>query len=56
MRDLVRSTSAWTWSRRLRVRAALAALLLAQAYGVVALHPFQLSYYNALVGGVRVWF
>ena len=44
--------SAWTWSRRLRVRAALAALLLAQAYGVVALHPFQLSYYNALVGGL----
>jgi 4-amino-4-deoxy-L-arabinose transferase-like glycosyltransferase len=33
-------------------RAVLAGALLAQAYGVVALHPFGLSYYNLLVGGL----
>jgi 4-amino-4-deoxy-L-arabinose transferase-like glycosyltransferase len=33
-------------------RAALATLLVSQAYGLVALHPFGLSYYNALVGGL----
>jgi 4-amino-4-deoxy-L-arabinose transferase-like glycosyltransferase len=33
-------------------RAGLVATLLAQAYGVVALHPFGLSYYNLLVGGL----
>jgi 4-amino-4-deoxy-L-arabinose transferase-like glycosyltransferase len=38
-------------SRRGR-RAGLVALVLAQGYGVVALHPFGLSYYNALVGGL----
>ena len=43
----------WAWSLgRARTRAALVVLLLAQGYGVVALHPFQLSYYNALVGGL----
>jgi hypothetical protein len=31
----------------------LAVLLLAQTYGVVALHPCQLSYYNLAVGGLR---
>jgi 4-amino-4-deoxy-L-arabinose transferase-like glycosyltransferase len=35
------------WSRR-----ALVGLLLAQGYGVVALHPFGLSYFNAAVGGL----
>ena len=35
-----------------RGRIALAAFLLVQAVGVVALHPFGLSYYNALVGGL----
>lgn len=43
------------WDRtggRSWARAALAAGLLAQSYGVVRLHPFELSYYNALVGGL----
>jgi hypothetical protein len=42
------------WSRlggRAR-RAALVGLLLVQGYGVYALHPFGLSYYNALVAGL----
>ncbi len=30
----------------------LSVFLIAQGYGVVALHPFGLSYYNALVGGL----
>jgi len=34
------------------VRGALLAAAAGQAYGVVALHPFGLSYYNALVGGL----
>ncbi len=38
-------TNSWT-------RAALAVVLLAQSYGVIALHPFGLSYYNELVGGL----
>jgi 4-amino-4-deoxy-L-arabinose transferase-like glycosyltransferase len=33
-------------------RAVLVGALLAQAYGVVTLHPFGLSYYNLLVGGL----
>jgi hypothetical protein len=33
-------------------RAALACFLLVQGYGLLALHPFQLSYYNAFVGGL----
>jgi hypothetical protein len=43
------------WSRavgRRGLRAALVGVLLAQGYGVLALHPFGLSYYNALVGGL----
>ncbi len=43
------------WSRavgRRGLRVALVGVLLAQGYGVVALHPFGLSYYNALVGGL----
>jgi 4-amino-4-deoxy-L-arabinose transferase-like glycosyltransferase len=35
-----------------RGRTALVALLIGQGYGVVALHPFGLSYYNLLVGGL----
>ncbi len=46
---------AWVWSLtggfRIR-RLAVMAFLATQAYGVVALHPFGLSYYNALVGGL----
>lgn len=41
----------WVWAGR-RGRAALVVLLMAQGYGVVAFHPFGLSYYNALVGGL----
>jgi 4-amino-4-deoxy-L-arabinose transferase-like glycosyltransferase len=33
-------------------RGALGALLIGQAYGLVAIHPFGLSYYNRLVGGL----
>ena len=33
-------------------RIALATFLVAQGYGVVTIHPFGLSYYNALVGGL----
>ena len=41
------------WERAGRQgRLALAALLIGQGYGVVMLHPFGLSYYNALVGGL----
>jgi hypothetical protein len=45
----------WLWNDRMTRplgRAALAGLLVAQSYGVIALHPFGLSYYNALVGGL----
>ena len=31
----------------------LATLLASQAYGVIYYHPFQLSYYSALIGGLR---
>jgi hypothetical protein len=34
-------------------RIALGLLVAAQGYGLWAYHPFQLSYYNALVGGLR---
>jgi 4-amino-4-deoxy-L-arabinose transferase-like glycosyltransferase len=41
------------WSRARRMgRLALAALFLGQGYGVVTIHPFGLSYYNTLVGGL----
>jgi 4-amino-4-deoxy-L-arabinose transferase-like glycosyltransferase len=39
--------------RRKRVCIPLAGFLLLQGYGLVVLHPFQLSYYNAVVGGLR---
>ena len=45
----------WLWEKRLTTaagRAALAVLLLAQTQGVVSLHPFGLSYYNGLIGGL----
>ena len=51
--------AAWAWAggglqvRGMRWRRmGLVAVVLAQAYGVVALHPFGLSYYNVLVGGL----
>lgn len=34
------------------VRTALVLVVVAQGWGLVRLHPFQLSYYNALVGGL----
>jgi hypothetical protein len=45
----------WLWdsvvtSRRGRI--VLGGILLAQGIGVVSMHPFGLSYYNALVGGL----
>ena len=45
----------WLWEKRLtshRGRAALLVFLVAQSHGVFALHPFGLSYYNGLVGGL----
>jgi 4-amino-4-deoxy-L-arabinose transferase-like glycosyltransferase len=39
-------------ARRAWQRALLASILVGQSYGVIALHPFQLSYYNGLVGGL----
>ena len=41
------------WDRAGRKgRVALATLIVGQGYGVVMLHPFGLSYYNLLVGGL----
>lgn len=34
-------------------RTLLGLALLGQGYGLIALHPFQLSYYNVLVGGLK---
>jgi 4-amino-4-deoxy-L-arabinose transferase-like glycosyltransferase len=45
----------WLWYRLMgtpRRQFLLGALLCAQGYGTVALHPFGLSFYNALVGGL----
>lgn len=43
----------FVWNRsRGTIRLAWLMLLLGQAYGVVIMHPFQLSYYNAVVGGL----
>jgi 4-amino-4-deoxy-L-arabinose transferase-like glycosyltransferase len=47
---------AWLWNHHragFRARSVLAALLVTQGYGLLAMHPFGLSYYNALVGGLR---
>ncbi|MGE3822554.1 MAG: ArnT family glycosyltransferase [Isosphaeraceae bacterium] len=46
---------AWIWERLAGhsvPRALLGIALLGQGYGVIALHPYQLSYYNLLVGGL----
>ncbi|MFO0958716.1 MAG: 4-amino-4-deoxy-L-arabinose transferase [Isosphaeraceae bacterium] len=45
---------AWLWdlANRRWLRAGIIILVAGQGYGVVALHPFGLSYYNALVGGL----
>jgi hypothetical protein len=43
-----RRAARWRWAR-----VALGGVLAAQAYGVVKLHPFELSYYNAFVDGLR---
>jgi 4-amino-4-deoxy-L-arabinose transferase-like glycosyltransferase len=46
----------WLWDERLKTslgRSLLAAFLIVQVYGCATLHPFQLSYYSALTGGLR---
>jgi hypothetical protein len=48
----VGAAALWDRWRRPGARVALGAAIAAQGYGVVALHPFGLSYYNALVGGL----
>jgi 4-amino-4-deoxy-L-arabinose transferase-like glycosyltransferase len=45
----------WLWDAVVpdrRGRIVLAGLLLAQGWGAASMHPFGLSYYNALVGGL----
>ncbi len=45
----------WLWDRAIpggRGRLVIGGLLIAQGFGVVAMHPFGLSYYNILVGGL----
>jgi 4-amino-4-deoxy-L-arabinose transferase-like glycosyltransferase len=45
----------WLWDRRLNSRMGrvmLGGFLIIQLYGTLALHPFGLSYYNALIGGL----
>jgi 4-amino-4-deoxy-L-arabinose transferase-like glycosyltransferase len=43
-----RSTAVWS-----KLRIVLAGFLLAQGYGTVLLHPFGLSFYNGLAGGLK---
>ena len=44
----------WSWSARSITRAALAGLVLASAaFALFRVHPYELSYYNELVGGPR---
>jgi 4-amino-4-deoxy-L-arabinose transferase-like glycosyltransferase len=46
----------WLWNAPVAsriYRPMLAAFLAAQAFGLVATHPFGLSYYSSLVGGLR---
>src|SRR5262249_5472307 len=45
------SVVGWAGDRRW-LCGAIVASVSAQGYGVIALHPFGLSYYNALVGGL----
>ena len=40
------------WGRNRAGRLLLVGLLMAQGYGVLAMHPFGLSYYNLLTGGL----
>ena len=40
------------WARNRAGRLLLVGLLMAQGYGVIATHPFGLSYYNLLTGGL----
>ena len=42
----------WECSPDRRWRAALVLIVASQGFGVVRLHPFQLSYYNAAIGGL----
>ncbi len=45
----------WLWDHRMRHRIGrivLGGFLIAQIYGTLAMHPFGLSYYNALIGGL----
>ncbi|AMV37249.1 ArnT family glycosyltransferase [Planctomyces sp. SH-PL62] len=45
--------AAWRrWGAFRAGRAALVGLMLGQAYGAASMHPFGLSYYNLLVGGL----
>ncbi len=50
--QLLMGALASRWNRRLATMV-MAAFLAAQSYGVVVLHPVQLSYYNLLAGGLR---
>jgi 4-amino-4-deoxy-L-arabinose transferase-like glycosyltransferase len=46
----------WLWDRQITSRtgrAVLGGFLIIQIYGTLALHPFALSYYSALIGGLR---
>ena len=45
----------WLWDHGItghRGRIVIGALMIGQGFGVVAMHPFGLSYYNMLVGGL----
>jgi 4-amino-4-deoxy-L-arabinose transferase-like glycosyltransferase len=44
---------AWNTVRGTWGRALLAGAVVAQGYGLFSIHPFELSYYNALMGGLR---
>lgn len=52
---LIGQGAAWLWSRwdRRWLRLTLFLCFVGQGYGVMTLHPFGLSYYNGLVGGLR---
>ncbi|MHC5544472.1 4-amino-4-deoxy-L-arabinose transferase, partial [Singulisphaera rosea] len=46
--------SAWQWTSSRRIaRIGLLGFFVAQGAGTLTVHPFGLSYYNALVGGLR---
>jgi hypothetical protein len=53
---LIGHGSGWLWDRQITSRtgrAVLGGFLIIQIYGTLALHPFGLSYYSALIGGLR---